>query len=118
MRLFDRAIERLFRTTEDGQELFYPWGSWGRGYIIPSDKDYQRLRRGITLWLNLGMPLLVIFMSSIIHYTERVTDSLWTGIISGALVAISVEASHQAWVRTHCRRLEATNRKYWPYAGD
>jgi hypothetical protein len=36
-----------FKTARDGRKLFYPWGAMGRGYAIPSQQDYERLRRRI-----------------------------------------------------------------------
>ena len=26
-------------------KLYFPWLYWGRGYIIPSEPDYERLQR-------------------------------------------------------------------------
>jgi hypothetical protein len=34
-----------FKSASNGQKLFFPSGYWGRGYVLASDHDYERLRR-------------------------------------------------------------------------
>jgi len=54
----DRAIGGQLYTSEEGRKLFFPWKSfWDSshtGYIVPSAKEYARIRRGMSLWLRLG----------------------------------------------------------------
>ncbi len=47
---FDALISGYFKTARDGRKLFYPWGAMGRGYVISSDEDYERLRRRIKIY--------------------------------------------------------------------
>ena len=47
---FDALISGYFKTARDGRKLFYPWGAMGRGYAVPSDEDYERLRRRIKIY--------------------------------------------------------------------
>jgi hypothetical protein len=34
----------FFRPTYLGQRLFYPWGAFGHGYVVPTETEYVRLR--------------------------------------------------------------------------
>ena len=45
MGYFDRLTSSYFRTGKDGRRLFYPRGAMGRGYVVPSEDEYQRLHR-------------------------------------------------------------------------
>jgi hypothetical protein len=45
MGYFDRLTSTSFNTAQDGHKLFYPWGAWGRGYVIFSEQQYKRLRQ-------------------------------------------------------------------------
>jgi hypothetical protein len=39
------AVAFNFKTSSSGQRLFFPWGPWGQGYVLPSEREYERLRR-------------------------------------------------------------------------
>ena len=44
MGYFDALTSGTFKTTPDGKRLFFPWGTLGRGYIVGTETDYERLR--------------------------------------------------------------------------
>jgi len=45
MGYFDGLTSGSFKTAQDGRRLFFPWGYLGRGYVLASDQDAERLRR-------------------------------------------------------------------------
>jgi hypothetical protein len=44
MGYFDALTSSYFKDGADGQKIFFPWGVLGRGYALPSDEAYDRLR--------------------------------------------------------------------------
>jgi hypothetical protein len=42
---YDAVASSWFKAAPDGRKLFFPWGAWGRGYIVASEHDYLRLQR-------------------------------------------------------------------------
>ena len=59
MGYFDALTSGMFKTTQDGQKLFFPWGTLGRGYIFESEADYERLRQQARTYLAAGMVLTI-----------------------------------------------------------
>jgi hypothetical protein len=55
---YDR-VSIYFKTAQDGRQLFFPWLFWGRGYVIPSEQDYQRLKRQLRTYKSISLPLIV-----------------------------------------------------------
>ena len=51
MGYFEALASSSFKTAADGSRLFFPSGRRGRGYVIASERDYQRLRRQIKTYL-------------------------------------------------------------------
>ena len=48
MGYFDSIAEASFKTDADGRKLFFPWGSFGRGYVIPTEDAYVETRTTLT----------------------------------------------------------------------
>ncbi len=46
---FDGSASALFKKTEDGRVIFYPWGVLGSGYEIPTDQRYREIRQFVKL---------------------------------------------------------------------
>jgi hypothetical protein len=59
MGYFDALMSSWFKTLPDGRKLFYPRGAWGRGYIVASERDYQRLRQKIKIYLIVMLLLMI-----------------------------------------------------------
>lgn len=53
--LLDALCEGSFARAPDGRRLFFPWGAAGRGWAIPSEGCYRRLRRQTRRLLALGL---------------------------------------------------------------
>ena len=58
--LLDALCEGSFVRARDGRMLFFPWGAAGRGYAIPDDARYRRLRRELRRLLGQGLVALPI----------------------------------------------------------
>jgi hypothetical protein len=85
MGYFDAVTSAFFKTAADGRRLYFPWGSWGRGYVLASEHDYERLRRQIKIW-QIAI-LVVIFLAPII--TPIIRDQ-YGAIGSPAFVAPAI----------------------------
>ena len=59
MGYFDGLTSGYFKTTREGSRLFFPWGVWGRGYVVGSELDYERLRGQIKIFVIAGMALML-----------------------------------------------------------
>jgi hypothetical protein len=60
---FEGLIEGSFKTTADGQRLFYPWGVLGKGYVLPGVQAEQRIRRFMKIYYMVSLPLVFITVS-------------------------------------------------------
>ncbi|HUK99433.1 MAG TPA: hypothetical protein VLX29_01115 [Nitrospirota bacterium] len=60
MGYFDGLADVSFKTDEQGKTIFYPWGIFGKGYIIPEDKK-DRFRFTIKRYLQMCVPLTFVF---------------------------------------------------------
>jgi hypothetical protein len=59
MGYFDVLTVGCFKTAQDERKLFFPWGILGRGYIIPSERDYLRLQQQIKICVGVGLVVVV-----------------------------------------------------------
>jgi hypothetical protein len=59
MGYFDALTSSYFKTAADGRKLFYPWGVLGRGYVIATDQDQQRLVRQLKIYTIVSFVLIV-----------------------------------------------------------
>ena len=72
MGYFDALTSSYFKTEPDGRRLFFPWGVLGRGYVLASERDYERLRGQlkaytiVTLILTIGAAALHSYVGAII----------------------------------------------------
>ena len=44
MGYFNGITDIYFKTEDKGRTLFYPWGVFGRGYILPDESKRQKIR--------------------------------------------------------------------------
>jgi hypothetical protein len=58
-RYFDGIVSANFKTTPDGQRLFFPWGIWGRGYVIASEDDYKRLHGQLKIFMIVALVVII-----------------------------------------------------------
>jgi len=45
MSFLDAIIASSLRRASDGKVIFFPYGVLGRGFVVPSDEEYAKLRR-------------------------------------------------------------------------
>jgi hypothetical protein len=93
MGYFDALTSGAFKTANDGRRLFFPWGVLGRGYIIPSEQDYERLRRQIKTYMIVTL-VLIIGASALQTY-------LAAGVITALLIVF-----YLVWARFLLRGLQ------------
>jgi hypothetical protein len=55
----DRVTGGLFKTAQDGRRLFFPWGVWGRGYVISSEQDSRRIKHQLGIFVIVSAALTV-----------------------------------------------------------
>jgi|SRR5215217_4027457 len=60
---FEGLVAGNFKTTADGQRLFYPWNVWGKGYVLPDAYTEQRIRKLLKIYYMVWLPLVIIVVS-------------------------------------------------------
>lgn len=91
MKLFDAMVENSFKKTEDGLDLFYPNGIFGKGKIIPNQDEKDKVIKFLKKYYIIGSALLLFtvfikiyfltalaFVSLTIYYykeSNRITKS-------------------------------------------
>jgi hypothetical protein len=99
MGYFDALTSAAFKTAADGRRLFYPYGILGRGYILPSDTEYEKLQRSYKTVVVIGFVIIIsaVFLFSI----PLLMLPLLVGFIIGYML----------WARARCRNLEQASEK-------
>ena len=59
MGYFDGLTAGQFKIAEDGRKLFFPRGFWGRGYVVDSEAEFQRLRRRMMIYQAAAFVLVI-----------------------------------------------------------
>lgn len=102
MGYFDALASGAFKTTEDGRQLFFPWGILGRGYLIPSEEEADRLRRAMDSYLKIT--LLLVLPVALAVFT-------WLGFWSTAILVVAVIVPSIFWMRRQCRDLQPSEER-------
>jgi hypothetical protein len=98
MGYFDALTASYFKTTPDGRRLFYPWGVFGRGYTIPSEQQYERLRGRIKTYTIAALVLII--------GAAVLLKSLWAFAVAGLLIVF-----YRAWTPFLLRDLQPSDEK-------
>jgi len=64
MGYFDGLTASSFKTDEKGNTVFYPWGIFGKGYILPEDRKNsfrQAIKRHMMIFVPLAILCSIIF---------------------------------------------------------
>jgi hypothetical protein len=77
---FDALTSTTFRTTDDGQRLFFPWGSLRGGYVVASEADYERLRRLVKAYLVVALVLIIGLMSARAYLLGFAAAAAWCAL--------------------------------------
>ncbi len=96
MGYFDVITNASCKKAADGQWLFYPHGVLGHGYVIPSDAEFDQLRRNLKyLWIITLLMMVATFWKPVIAF------SVWLVLFVAYLI----------WARLHCRNLARSSEK-------
>lgn len=87
-----------FKTTADGRMLFFPWGTFGRGYRVASEQRFLRLRRQVEGYL-MGAVLVPALAAPWLD--------AW--MVLGAAAALT--AGYSLWAVAQCRTLIRTTER-------
>lgn len=60
MGYFDALTSASFKTGTAGEHIFYPWGTWGRGYELPDEAAFQRVRGLLRLYYLILLPAVIV----------------------------------------------------------
>jgi hypothetical protein len=58
MGYFDAVTSSAFKTTDDGRRLFFPWGVFGRGYVL-TEGQYEKLQRQVKIYTIVTLVLII-----------------------------------------------------------
>jgi len=97
MGYFDALTSASFRTAQGGSRLFFPWGTWGRGYAVASEQDYERLRQQMKIYYIVALVLVV--------------GSAIVKIYSAAIVTVLLMGFYLVWMRLLLPRLQPSNER-------
>jgi hypothetical protein len=59
MGYFEAIVASSFTTDSEGRHLFFPWGVLGKGYVVPAEDDYLRLRATLIRTYQIVIPATV-----------------------------------------------------------
>jgi hypothetical protein len=96
MNYFEAMISTHFKTDKQGRPLFFPWLNWGRGYVIASQQEAQRLRRYIRFYIIAG--LMLVIGATATH----------AGLLGGLAASVPVFVVYTVWAALTARRMQPT----------
>lgn len=85
MGFFDELNSSPIKTMPDGRRMFFPYGNWGRGYIISTQQDHDRLHRLITIYTIVALAL---------GLGAAAVSEFWLLVVAGGLMGF-----YLLWVR-------------------
>ena len=59
MGYFEAIAASSFTTDSEGRRLFFPWGVFHKGYVVPTEADYLRLRETLIRTYQIIIPATV-----------------------------------------------------------
>jgi hypothetical protein len=59
MGYFEAIAASSFTTDREGRHLFFPWGVFGKGHVVPTEDDYLRLRATLIRTYQIIIPATV-----------------------------------------------------------
>ena len=98
MGYFDNITSSMFKTSQDGKKLFYPFGVFGQGYIIPDEISYNKIYKLIK-----------------INYMVMVPNSIIAGSgrnVYKVSLLVLYTIIYLWWINKECRKFETTSEKY------
>jgi hypothetical protein len=108
MGYFDALTSSAFKTTNDGQRLFFPWGILTQGYVIPTEADFERLRHDYKNIMKFTMIFSLLFVIVLWNFSSW--SFLFKGIVTVAFLLVYIVA-YNVWVRFRCHNLSPAHEK-------
>ena len=87
-----------FKISQDGRVLFFPWGVLSRGYVLPSEDDYERLQGQIIACM---MVTIVGILVPVFFHAYAVA----------AVLVVAVLVFYHIWMRLALRHLEVVDER-------
>lgn len=56
---FNALVSGYFKLAADGRMLYFPWGVVGKGYVIPSQREYDRLHRDLKIYQLVSLIVII-----------------------------------------------------------
>ena len=82
MGYFDGIVDASFKTTDDGVLLYYPFGVWGKGYVLPTNEKKQEIRKRLKWFYAVSLVLIIASGSSLVSSVLILSIPWWiVGII-------------------------------------
>jgi hypothetical protein len=98
MGYFDALASGSFKTTDDGRKLFFPVGAFGRGYIVPSEGEFEKLRKGVKIYLIVSLLLIICVVP-------------FAGPLSGVVLVPFLVGPYALWAYMQSRHMERTDER-------
>jgi hypothetical protein len=81
MGYIDNVADGSFKTTGDGNVLFYPYGVWGKGYVIPNIEKKQEIRKRLKRLHFFTLAVLIPVVSLAFPAIRILLNSLWITVL-------------------------------------
>jgi hypothetical protein len=110
MGFLDELNSTPIKTMPDGRRMFFPYGNWGRGYVIPTQEDYVRLQRLIGIYtvvalaLGLGAAAVSEFWLLVVAAGLMGFYLLWVRIVLDGMQRTEETTTYKEVMAPHVRR--------------
>ena len=91
---FDAIAEASFKTDTAGRHLFFPWGSFGRGYVIPTEEAFENTRRALSRMQR------VVFTAVVVSVLARPWAPVAVLALYGVFLAYWARRTSAGWERS------------------
>jgi Ca2+/Na+ antiporter len=95
---FNALTSGYFKTGADRRMLFFPWGTMGRGYAIPSAERYESMHRQLKIYMIVSLVLIIAPIAAQFY-------------ITGFAVAAALMVFYAAWTPILKRGLEPSEER-------
>ena len=63
MGYFDALASASFKRDDTGNHLFFPFGAFGKGFVLPSDESVAALKRTVKRQLMVALPAVLVVVA-------------------------------------------------------
>lgn len=99
MGYFDGLTDGQFKKSTTGEIVFYPWGAIGKGYILKSQSEYDRIRSFVKKYYTVGLPALILTQISV-------------GLIGSIIILLILTSWYQLKIAAFLKSSSLTNEKF------